>query len=238
MAKPMTPDQLIALLKEWGIPYKEYKNWKNHNRNHKGNWGPINGLMVHHTGSDAPDQRELLYSGHAALPGPLSQVGLDQQGVIHLIGNGRCNHAGLGDSSILKQVIAEDYGDTNLKPKKADTDGNAHFVGMEIWYSGNHDMTAAQYNTLRRFAAAFITFYKWTEKSVIGHGEWQPGKWDPGYKKGTIKDMRVVRRDIATTKKAGPKAKPPVVTPPAPPVAKTLEQRVAELEKRVTKLGG
>ncbi|MGI5196925.1 peptidoglycan-binding protein [Streptomyces sp. CA-288835] len=197
MATPMTPAQIKAQLKKFGVSFKEYKDWSTHNRNHKGSWGPVHGLMVHHTGSDSKDQRQLLYAGTAALPGPLCQFGLSQDGTIHLVGWGRANHAGAGDDDVLHAVKNE------LKlpvDNESNTDGNRHFYGVEIWYSGSHEMTDAQYATLRKLAAAICDFHNWNEKSVIGHGEWgSPGKWDPGYKPGKMMDMDEVRADIKAT---------------------------------------
>ncbi|WP_369272382.1 peptidoglycan-binding protein [Streptomyces sp. R11] len=197
MATPMTPAQIVAQLKKFGIPFKEYKDWKTHNRNHMGKWGPVHGLMVHHTGSDAKDQRELLYAGISGLPGPLCHFGLAQDGTIHLVGWGRANHAGAGDDDVLDAVIAEkDIPQDN----ESNTDGNARFYGVEIWYSGSHKMSDAQYATLRLLAAAICDFHDWDEHSVIGHGEWgSPGKWDPGYAPGKMMDMDAVRKDIKAT---------------------------------------
>src|SRR5690606_30054111 len=179
MATPMTASQVKAQLKKWGVPFKEYRSWSSHNRNHKGAWGPVNGFMVHHTGSDSKDQRELLYNGHSSLPGPLCHFGLAQDGTVWLIGWGRANHAGSGDDDVLRAVIAEDYGDYPPTDNEANTDGNSRFYGVEIWYSGSHGMTTAQYSSLLKLAAAVLDFHGWTKRSVIAHGEWQPGKWDP-----------------------------------------------------------
>ncbi|MFB7027188.1 MULTISPECIES: peptidoglycan-binding protein [unclassified Streptomyces] len=207
----MTPAQLVAQLNKFGISYKEYKDWKSHNRNHKGKWGPVHGLMVHHTGSDSKDQRELLYAGLSDLPGPLSQFGLAQDGTLHLIGWGRANHAGMGDDDVLDAVIAEKNAPTD---DESNTDGNARFYGVEIWYSGKHKMSDAQYATLRLLAAAICDFHDWNENSVIGHGEWgSPGKWDPGYAPGKMMDMDAVRKDIKATLAGG---KPTNPKPPAP----------------------
>lgn len=197
MATPMTAAQQVAQFKKFGIAFKEYQNWTTWNRNHKGNWGPVNGLMVHHTGSDSTDQRGTLRNGVTGLPGPLSQYGIAQDGTLWLIGNGRCNHAGLGDPDVLAAVIAENYGARPPTDNSASVDGNSRFYGVEIWYSGSHGMSKAQYSTLLKLAAAICKFHGWTAKSVIGHGEWQPGKWDPGYASGKMMDMNAVRNDIA-----------------------------------------
>lgn len=202
MATPMTASQVKAQLRKWGVPFKEYKDWEDHNRNHKGKWGPVNGFMVHHTGSDSTDQRSLLYYGTAELPGPLCHFGLAQDGTVWLIGWGRANHAGSGDPDVLDAVVAESYGKYPPADNQSTVDGNARFYGVEIWYSGSHSMTAAQYQSLMKLAAAVCDFHGWSEKSVIGHGEWgSPGKWDPGYAPGKMMDMADVRADIAATLK-------------------------------------
>lgn len=219
MSTPMTATQIVAQLKKWGIKYAEYKSWETHNRNSKGVWGPVNGLMVHHTGTDNKDQRELLYAGTASLPGPLCHFGLAQDGTIHLVGWGRANHAGSGDPDVLNAVIAENYGANPPSDNQSTVDGNSRFYGVEIWYSGSHAMSAAQYVTLRKLASAICDFHKWSEKSVIGHGEWgSPGKWDPGISAGKMMDMSKVRTDVKTTLAAGPVVvKPPTVPVPTTP---------------------
>ncbi|MFC8099444.1 peptidoglycan-binding protein [Streptomyces sp. NPDC057363] len=210
----MTPAQILSQLKKFGIPFKEYKDWKNHNRNHKGKWGPVHGLMVHHTGSNNKDQRALLYDGYSTLPGPLCHFGLDQDGTIHMIGWGRANHAGSGDDDVLDAVIAEkDIPHDN----ESNTDGNARFYGVEIWYSGSQKMSDAQYKTLQLLSAAVLDFHGWNEQSVIGHGEWgSPGKWDPGYTPGKMMDMDDVRKDIKATLAKGKPSTPSKPTPSKP----------------------
>jgi LysM repeat protein len=222
IATPMTASQIKAQLKKWGVPFKEYKNWATHNRNHVGKWGPVNGFMVHHTGSDSTDQRALLYNGISGLPGPLCHFGLAQDGTVHLVGWGRANHAGAGDPDVLNAVINENYGANPPVDNQSSVDGNARFYGVEIWYSGSHKMTDKQYATLRKLAAAILDFHKWTEKSVIGHGEWgSPGKWDPGISSGKMMNMATVRSDIKATLsgKATAPAKPATPAPAKPSTA-------------------
>jgi LysM repeat protein len=237
MAKPMTSAQIVAQLKKWGIKYAEYKSWETHNRTAATGktFGEVNGFMVHHTGTDNADQRELLYGGVSGLPGPLCHFGLAQDGTVHLIGWGYANHAGNGDPDVLAAVTAENYGAYPPADNESSVDGNKRFYGVEIWYSGSHAMTAAQYATLRKLASAVCDFHKWSEKSVIGHGEWgSPGKWDPGISSGKMMDMAKVRADIKTTLVAGAKPvvvapKPPVVTPPKPtPVPVSGEHKVVD----------
>ncbi|WP_223772953.1 N-acetylmuramoyl-L-alanine amidase [Streptomyces sp. 135] len=217
----MSPDDLLTQLRKWGVKFAEYKNWRTHSRDRATGkaWGPVNGFMVHHTGSDSRDQRALLRGGVAGLPGPLSHFGLAQDGTVHLIGWGRANHAGMGDPDVLAAVRSEDYGAYPPADNQATVDGNDCFYGVEIWYSGSHEMTKAQYTALRKLSAAICDFHKWTAKSVIGHGEWgSPGKWDPGMAPGRMMDMAKVRADIEATlsgqaDKPEDKPKPPADRP-------------------------
>lgn len=213
MSTPMTADQQLAQFKKWNITTKETDGWRTHNRAGHGAWGNVHGLVVHHTGSDSTDQVALLRDGYSELPGPLVQWGLAQDGIVYMIGNGRCNHAGAGDPDVLAAVIAENYDAYPPTDKVATVDGNAVFYGVEIWYSGSHGMTKAQYSTLLKLGAAVIDFHGWTQKSVIAHGEWQPGKWDPGYADGKMMDMNAVRNDIRDVKagkgSSGPEAPQP-----------------------------
>ncbi|MET8694676.1 peptidoglycan recognition family protein [Streptomyces bauhiniae] len=212
MATPMTAAQVVAQLKKWGLRYVEIPNWTTHNRNQKGAWGPVNGFIWHHTGADVSNASaksyaaSTLYNGITGLPGPLCQFSIGVDGTIYLVGWGRANHAGGGDPAVLQHVIDEDY-NSQLRPTKGNsngTDGNAHFYGVEIQYSGSHAMTDAQYKAALRLSGAICDWHGWSAKSVIGHGEWSNDKWDPGYAPSKIMDMVAVRADITTTLAEGP----------------------------------
>lgn len=226
----MTATQFVAQLKRWGIVFHEdFANWANHNRGNRGNgWGPIHGIIQHHTGADNTSPT-YLYTGSSALPGPLCHVGNDANGILHLIGYGRANHAGGGDKRVLDHVIAEDYGNHILVPafgegKEGAYDGNGVFYGIENIYSGSHPMTAKQYDTAVLFSAAISEFHHWTSLSTIGHGEWSNTKHDPSVTKPEkLMDMVKFRHDIQDALDHGPtgKSSTPVTTHPAtnpPPV--------------------
>lgn len=215
MATPMTASQIVAQLKKWDIKYVEVKTWETHNREGHGAWGPVNGFIWHHTGADVSNAAEyagsVLYNGLSTLPGPLCHFGLAPNGVVYLVGWGRANHAGGGDPVSLNHVINEDY-TGQLRPTKGNSngvDGNSHFYGVEIMYSGSHKMTDAQYATARKLSAAICDFHDWSELSCIAHGEWSSDKWDPGYASGKIMDMVAVRKDIKATIRAGANPTPP-----------------------------
>lgn len=221
MATPMTASQIIAQLKKWDVKYQTpYAGWATHNRGTRGNgWGPVNGFIWHHTGADG-DDRTVLYDGRSDLPGPLCHFAITPDGTVIMIGWGRANHAGLGDSGVLAKVVSEQYTGM-LKPTKNDHDGNGQFYGVEIMYAGTHGMSHAQYLAALKLSAAVLDFHKWSHRSVIAHGEWTNTKWDPGYANGKIMDMNAVRNDVHATLFPAPvTVPPPPVKPTPPPVIK------------------
>lgn len=208
MAKPMTPDQIVRQLKKWDVPFRQLDGWRTHERDDETGleFGPVYGCMTHHTGDDAPDSvdRNLIWSGRAGLPGPLSQFGLNDDGVVDLHSAGRANHAGGGDPRVLRQVMDESYGKYPSPSRyhqgsPGATDGNDHFYGVECYYSGSHKMTRKQYRSLILLWAAICDFHDWSAKSVIGHKEWSDWKVDPA-----SHDMHQIRLDVEEALKLGP----------------------------------
>ncbi|WP_371776210.1 N-acetylmuramoyl-L-alanine amidase [Streptomyces sp. NBC_01438] len=188
MSSPMSASTFLAALKDEGLTVVQVGDWRTHNRNQQGDWGPVNGVMIHHTvtkGTAATVQ--LCRDGHSDLPGPLCHGVIAKDGRVHLVGYGRANHAGLGDGDVLRAVIAE----KSLPPdNEANTDGNRHFYGFECENlgDGKDPWPDVQLEAIEKVAAAICRHHGWTSKSVIGHLEWQPGKVDPrGF---TMADMR------------------------------------------------
>lgn len=198
MATPLSASAILSALKAEGVAISEYGNWKNHNRNSRGAWGPVYGVMIHHTVSSQDDSSvALCYNGHSSLPGPLCHSVGRNDGVIAMVGHGRANHAGSGDKSVLNAVVNET---TLPSPKSNNTDGNAHFYGLEIVNLGDNKdtYTTKQYDAAVKWAAALCRAHNWGSKSVIGHKEWQLGKIDP---RGPIEgggsfDMNKFRSDV------------------------------------------
>lgn len=211
MARPMTHEEFVTLLNKWRIPHESNGRggvaWYNHNRNSKGKFDAVFGIGNHHTGAQDNDAgADVLWNGYAALPGPLCHGGLRVNGTVLLNGWGRVNHFGLGDDDVLQHVIHEDYTGV-MKPNEANTDGNRHFYGFEWMYDGLSDPAEKypnMYRTAVRLNAAICTHHGWTAKSSIGHGEWQPGKWDPGYRKGVMMPMDRFRNHVEQAIKEGP----------------------------------
>ncbi|MFJ6849339.1 peptidoglycan-binding protein [Streptomyces sp. NPDC091271] len=202
MATPLTAEQLLTALRAEGVDVVEHASWRTHNRNHKGAWGPLNGVMIHHTVSSGTDASvELCRSGHSALPGPLCHGVIDKAGTVHLVGNGRANHAGGGDPVVLRRVIAEDYGDRPPAPQEHEgsagaVDGNARFYGFECVNLGDGEdpWAAAQLDAIERATAALCRAHGWSARSVIGHLEWSDWKVDPrGFTMPSLRDRIAAR---------------------------------------------
>ncbi|MEV5427939.1 N-acetylmuramoyl-L-alanine amidase [Streptomyces sp. NPDC052701] len=200
MATPLTAARLVAALKAEGCTVHEVGDWRTHNRNHKGPWGPVHGVMVHHTVTGpGTDVVGLIYRGHSALPGPLATGCITKDGVVHLTANGRANHAGGGDGDVLDAVIGESYGAYPPPTHEHDgsagaVDGNARFYGWECENAGDgrDPWPLAQYAAMVRATAALCRAHGWGHRSAIGHLEWSDQKPDPrGF------DMADFRRDVA-----------------------------------------
>ncbi|WP_367572772.1 peptidoglycan-binding protein [Streptomyces globisporus] len=209
MANFLTADRLLKALRDEGLKVVEHRSWRTNNRNHKGPVGPAHGVMIHHTvTSGTMSSVELCYNGHSALPGPLCHGVIAKDGTVYLVGHGRTNHAGLGDDDVLRAVIAE----RDLPPdNEANTDGNRHFYGFEAINlgDGKDPWPEAQLLAIERAAAAVCRAHDWSERSVVGHLEWQPGKVDPrGF------TMNSMRGRIG--KRLGSEPTPPAATKPKP----------------------
>ncbi|WP_326591680.1 N-acetylmuramoyl-L-alanine amidase [Streptomyces brevispora] len=179
MSSPMSASTFLAALKNEGLTVVQVGDWRTHNRSHKGSWGPVNGVMIHHTATKGTDATvRICRDGRTGLPGPLCHGVITKDGRVHLVGHGRTNHAGLGDGDVLRAVIAE----KGLPPdNEADTDGNQYFYGFECENLGDGEdpWPDVQLEAIAKAAAAVCRHHDWTSRSVIGHLEWQPGKVDP-----------------------------------------------------------
>ncbi|MEU7046029.1 peptidoglycan-binding protein [Streptomyces varsoviensis] len=194
MATPLSADRLVDALRAEGVKVIEYGQWRTHNRAGHGGWGPLNGVMIHHTVTSGTDASvRICYDGYAELPGPLCHGVIAKNGDVYLVGNGRANHAGLGDDDVLAAVVAE-----RALPaaNENNTDGNARFYGFECVNLGNgaDPWPAEQLDAIERVAAAICRAHGWSAASVIGHKEWTNTKIDPrGFSMTTMRE-RVDRR--------------------------------------------
>ncbi|WP_063762071.1 MULTISPECIES: N-acetylmuramoyl-L-alanine amidase [Streptomyces] len=197
MAAPLSADQFLAALRSEGVRVKEYAGWRTYNRNHKGPWGPVHGVMLHHT-AGTNSLRTCIEGQSAEVPGPLCIGLIDKSGLVHLIGYGRTNHAGKGSSAVLAAAKADAA--PPARPGPDELDGNPHFYGFEIENRGDgtDPYPTAQLDASERVSAAICRAHAWTANSAIGHGEWTRRKVDPSFSMAGMRD-RIARRLRGTT---------------------------------------
>lgn len=191
MAPPLTADRMLTALRAEGLMVHEHTGWRTHGRDDETGktFGPAIGVLIHHTAGH--NDRELCFNGRPDLPGPLCHAWLGKTDGLWLLGNGRTNHAGSVDGDVVRALMAE----TSPLPvdDETDTDGNDVLYGLEIENRGNgtDPYPAGQYDEAVRWAAAICRAHGWSERSVAGHKEVQPGKVDPSF------DMDVFRAAVA-----------------------------------------
>lgn len=187
MATPLTADRLLAALKAEGVRVAERSGWRTHNRNHVGTWGPVNGLVIHHTAGVS--SLDLCWTGMTGLPGPLCHTHLAKTGIATMVGHGRANHAGGFTQNAHDAVVKESS--THPRPSGAESvDGNRHYYGIEIENLGNgrDPYPTEQYDAAVRWAAAICRAHGWTSHSIIGHKEGTTRKIDPSFDMDTFRD--------------------------------------------------
>ena len=191
MATPLTADRMLAALRAEGLTVREHTGWRTHNRDTATGktFGPVIGVLIHHTAGH--NDREVCFNGRPDLPGPLCHAWLGKTDDLWLLGNGRANHAGSVDGDVVHALMAETS--PLQTDDEADTDGNDVLYGIEIENlgDGRDPYPAGQYDQAVRWAAAICRAHGWSEKSVAGHKEVQPGKIDPSF------DMNVFRAAVA-----------------------------------------
>jgi len=181
----MSEDTLLKVLRGARLKVVEHRQWRTNRRpSNTGAFGPVHGIMNHHTVTSGDTHAQtmasvnLCYDGYSSLPGPLGHGVVAKDGTVYLVGNGRANHAGKGDRDVLDAVIAE----RPVPPdNEADTDGNVHFYGFEFINRGDgkDPWPAAQIEAMVRINGAIARHHRWTYLSCIRHLDWQPGKIDP-----------------------------------------------------------
>ncbi|UPZ27608.1 N-acetylmuramoyl-L-alanine amidase [Streptomyces sp. LRE541] len=212
MATPPTAATFRQWLRDEGVTVVEVYGWESRNRNAKGPWGPVHGVMIHHTVTrGTANTVKIVRDGYAALPGPLCHGMIAKDGKVHLVGYGRANHAGLGDPDVLRAVIAETRPPAD---NEATVDGNRAFYGFECENlgDGKDPWPEVQIEAIVRVIAALARHHKWSARSAIRHLDWQPGKVDP---RGPGMDWDDVLSRV--TKRLAGASTPPQPTGPALP---------------------
>ncbi|MGX1883538.1 peptidoglycan-binding protein [Streptomyces sp. NPDC055287] len=208
MAAPLSAHAFARALREEGVRLTEHADWRTHHRNHKGAWGPVNGVMLHHTAGSS--SVGFCRRGTPELPGPLCIGVIAKDGTVHLVGYGRTNHAGNGCAAVLNAVREER---ALPKPGPDAVDGNARFYGFEIENLGDgaDPYPAGQLDAVERLSAALCRAHGWSAASVLGHKEWTRRKIDPSF------SMDGMRGRIGA--RIGGRPGPSRPAPPKPPAS-------------------
>ncbi|MFJ1974473.1 N-acetylmuramoyl-L-alanine amidase [Streptomyces sp. NPDC087903] len=189
MATPLSAAKTLAALKAEGLSVHEHAGWTTHNRDSATgkSFGPVIGVLIHHTAGHG--DKELCFKGRSDLPGPLCHAWLGKSDGLWMIGHGRANHAGSVDLDVLNALREEEK---LPHDNQANADGNDCLYGLEIENlgDGKDPYPDAQYEKAVLWAAALCRAHGWSEKSVAGHKEVQPGKIDPSF------DMDDFRADV------------------------------------------
>lgn len=177
----MTADRFVEILRAEGLTVVEYPGWRDHNRNHKGAWGPLYGVLLHHTVTGPKvNGVKLCHDGYVGLPGPLCQGVIRRNGEVHLVGWGRANHAGGGDRDVLAAVKDQKALPKTNEGNSDGVDGNRHFVGFECENDGvGERWPAEQVEAMVKASAAVVRELERDQRSVLGHLEWSDDKSDP-----------------------------------------------------------
>jgi hypothetical protein len=186
MAEPKSADAWLAALKRFGVDVVEVGDWRNHERDDETGkvFGPVFGVMIHHTAGVEKGAVNFCRNGSAKLPGPLCHGVITKDGRCHVISHGRANHAGGGDPDVLAAVKDERY--PLPKPNVHDgspgaVDGNDAFYGFECVNKGDgvDPWPEEQLDGMKRATAATCWLYGWSARSALRHMDWSDWKSDP-----------------------------------------------------------
>jgi len=182
-----------------GSKLEALPDWQNYGH---GDFGPIWGVMIHHTGNARADAMSIR-NGRPDLEGPLSNLHIAQDGTVTVVAAGVCWHAGAGSY-----------------PGIPTDGGNQVLIGIECAWPRDISITPAtqtrerwpdaQIIAMRDTCAAILNRLGFAQDRVIAHKEYAgqaQGKWDPGNL-----DMAWFRREVKKAQrgeftKAQPKTK-------------------------------
>lgn len=170
MARPLSPSAFLSALRAEGVRLCEdcvKSNWAGNSRGPFG--AEVHAIVNHHTASNNTPT-SLIRDGRPDLRGPLSIAHMTRNdGLIHLVGYGRCNHAGLCDGDVLRAAAA---GTPAPRPNRDTTNFNPVTYSIEV--NGTNDgrpFTPTMTDNLIRYNTAICRAHGWNANHVIGHSE-------------------------------------------------------------------
>lgn len=217
MATPWTPAQRLAAYRAAGIKnIVAMPGWRTHNRDDETGktFGPVHGVLIHHTAGVGWGLAGYCRRGSGALPGPLCHDFLAKDGTLYLVGHGRTNHAGTTTGAV-KDAIINEHPPGSQRTSGAETvDANDFLHGLEIENEGDgrDPYPAAQMAVAVRWAAAHLIHYGWGVNSVWGHKEITTRKVDPSFSMAAFRTSVGARVHALQNPPEPPASKPPVET--------------------------
>jgi hypothetical protein len=186
-----------------GDKLKALPDWQSYGH---GDFGPIWGVMIHHTGNARADAMSIR-NGRPDLEGPLSNLHIAQDGTVTIVAAGVCWHAGPGSY-----------------PGIPTNGGNQVLIGIECAWPRDTSITPATQTrerwpdaeiiAMRDTVAAILNKLGFGSDRVIGHKEYNhiDKKWDPGNL-----SMPWLRQEVAKAQRGDfTKAEPKVDVPQYP----------------------
>ena len=175
------PTFLPEVLRAFGVKVVEAPSWKLYGH---GDFGAIQGIMVHHIGSNKYHWSNI--QRHPTL-GLCSQIHLSREGVATLVGAGIAWHAGRGSH-----------------PGWPTNNANAVSIGIEAESDGVSAWPKAELEAYYRICAAILWFLgkRATPQTLLAHWEYSrgaQGKWDPGAgngRSGDVMNMNLFRSRV------------------------------------------
>lgn len=146
-------------------------------------FGPVHGVLIHHTAGVGPGMDEFVFNGTRTLPGPLCHDFLAKDGTLYVVGHGRTNHAGTTTPAVKSAIIAEREPNGQHLIGEETIDANDFLFGLEIENKGNGSdpYPTEQMEVAVRWAAAHARYFGWSANSVWAHKEITRRKIDPSF---------------------------------------------------------
>lgn len=191
---------------KYGLTVKFESGWKRRGASGGAQMKTVAGVLWHH--DVAPRTgiyplRAMLRDGRAGLSGPLCHIGFDRNGVVHVVGAGKANHAGTGSV-----------------PGVVRNGGNTRLIGIEMTSAGTRpwDWTDAQLRQMPKLGAALNDIFGLTASKHWAHYEYSNGgKIDPAGLPGAMPGLRSRIAAVRFGGVPGPGTSAPRPSSPADP---------------------
>ena len=211
---------------KYGLTVKFESGWKRRGASGGAQMRTVAGVLWHHDVSPRTGiypLRAMLRDGRKGLSGPLCHIGFDRNGVVHVVGAGKANHAGTGSV-----------------PGVVRNGGNTRLIGIEMTSAGTRpwDWTDAQLRQMPRLGAALNDIFGLTASKHWAHYEYSNGgKIDPAGLPGAMPGLRSRIAAVRFGGAPGPGTSAPRPSSPADPAKPwTTSPRIAAMSSGEVRL--